>query len=454
MRIALVAPFGLRVKGTTRGRALPLARALVRRGHEVALFVPPYDCPEDSGREWWEPRGDSSLPAIAQNDRTDAGAQGDGASGDAQGCPAVGVRVVNVVLPRRAVGSAGWYVWIAWRLLGSVRSWRPEVVHIFKPKGPSGLVGMGFWALRGWGRAAAGRRGDAGAGTRGPGDVGRADGSSRATRLPLFALPHPRLIVDADDWEGPGGWNDDPRAGYSAVQRWFFARQERIGLAHADAWTVASECLRQRAVSLGAGPARVFMLPNGVSGSRPPHSPEAGAACSVLLYTRFAGVRPAEVAAIWARVRETCPDAMLEVAGRGLAGEEAQLAGLPGVAVSGWVEPAAQPARFARSGVAVVPWDDTPANRARSSVKVRELMAAGLPIVAYAVGELPDLIGAGGLLAPPGDRDAFAAAVIRLLRDPAQAACLGRAAQRRAEMTCGWDDLALTALAAYATEFT
>ena len=40
MRIAFVAPFGLRAKGTTRARVLPLARELARRGHTVAVFVP------------------------------------------------------------------------------------------------------------------------------------------------------------------------------------------------------------------------------------------------------------------------------------------------------------------------------------------------------------------------------------------------------------------------------
>ena len=47
-------------------------------------------------------------------------------------------------------------------------------------------------------------------------------------------------VVDADDWEGPGGWNDDPRAGYSGAAQRVFAWQERFGLSHADAWTVMS----------------------------------------------------------------------------------------------------------------------------------------------------------------------------------------------------------------------
>ena len=151
-----------------------------------------------------------------------------------------------------------------------------------------------------------------------------------------------RLVVDTDDWEGPGGWNDDPRSGYSALQRRFFAWQERYGLSHAHAWTAASRCLRQRAIDFGAAPERVFLLPNGVSEREfpPAASGPAGAwwggarqaggpgAAQVLLYTRFAGVRVVDVAAIWGRVLSVLPEARLVVLGRGLAGEENELAQL------------------------------------------------------------------------------------------------------------------------------
>jgi len=238
--------------------------------------------------------------------------------------------------------------------------------------------------------------------------------------------------------------------------RAFFAWQERFGLAHADAWTVTSACLRERAVGLGAAAERVFILPNGLQDetSRPaaasvPVAPARGTR-GVLLYTRFAGVRACHVTAIWQEVRALVPEAELTVVGRGLAGEERELAGLPGIVVVGWAEPCELPGIVRRAALAIVPWDDTPANRARHSVKVLEMMAAGLPVVAYAVGELPSTLDGAGLLVPPGDAPGFARAVGSLLADPACAARLGAMARERVASRYSWDRLSAIALQAYA----
>ncbi len=51
MRIAFVSGFAWEPKGTARARAFPLAVELVNRGHEVAIFVTPYDNPSESGQK-------------------------------------------------------------------------------------------------------------------------------------------------------------------------------------------------------------------------------------------------------------------------------------------------------------------------------------------------------------------------------------------------------------------
>jgi glycosyltransferase involved in cell wall biosynthesis len=64
-----------------------------------------------------------------------------------------------------------------------------------------------------------------------------------------------------------------------------------------------------------------------------------------------------------------------------------------------------------------------------------EAMAAGLPVVATRVGGNPELVvdGEHGLLVPPEDAGALAAAIGRLLDDEALRARLGREARRRVE---------------------
>jgi glycosyltransferase involved in cell wall biosynthesis len=52
MRVALVAPFGLRPRGTTSSRVLPIARELARAGATVRVVIPPWDDPERAGERW------------------------------------------------------------------------------------------------------------------------------------------------------------------------------------------------------------------------------------------------------------------------------------------------------------------------------------------------------------------------------------------------------------------
>lgn len=62
-----------------------------------------------------------------------------------------------------------------------------------------------------------------------------------------------------------------------------------------------------------------------------------------------------------------------------------------------------------------------------------EAMALGKPVVGFNHGGLPEIVqhGTTGLLAPPGDEPALAAAVLDLLQDPRKAAAQGRAGRAR-----------------------
>lgn len=68
-----------------------------------------------------------------------------------------------------------------------------------------------------------------------------------------------------------------------------------------------------------------------------------------------------------------------------------------------------------------------------TSMSILEAMATGLPVVATSVGGNPALLGFAGSLVPPGDADAMAAAMERLVTSPQERRTLGTAARRRVE---------------------
>jgi hypothetical protein len=187
LHIVMLAPFGIRPKGTLSARMLPLAQALTRRGHTVEIVAPPVQNPQDAGR------------SDIYN----------------------GVQVSHTALPTLS-GPAG----VAQQVLSLLRpalSARPDVLHLFKPKGYSGLSALLAQALS-------------------PG------------------LP---LVVDTDDWEGWGGWND--LLPYPRLAKTMFAWQERDLPRRAAAVTVASRTLQSQVWGFGVPPDRVFYVPNGVA---------------------------------------------------------------------------------------------------------------------------------------------------------------------------------------------
>jgi alpha-maltose-1-phosphate synthase len=73
-----------------------------------------------------------------------------------------------------------------------------------------------------------------------------------------------------------------------------------------------------------------------------------------------------------------------------------------------------------------------------------EAMACGCAVVASAVGGIPEVVADGvtGLLVPPGDEAALAAAINALIRDPGLAAAFGARGRERAVAEFSWDGIA------------
>ncbi|MDQ0853519.1 starch synthase [Arthrobacter sp. V4I6] len=76
-----------------------------------------------------------------------------------------------------------------------------------------------------------------------------------------------------------------------------------------------------------------------------------------------------------------------------------------------------------------------------SPLKVYEYMAAALPIIASAVGQIPSILEPGrtGILVPPGEPAAVAEALTRLAADPALRERLGSSARADAAQRFSWD---------------
>lgn len=400
MRVTMIGTFGMRPKMTMSRRALPLARALAARGHHVSMVVPPWDWPADAGRR--------SL--------TD------------------GVELINTLLPAGVPGL--WYLHLTNTLIQATLATRPDVVHAFKPKGFSGMALAALLAMKRLGQTRA------------------------------------RLVLDTDDWEGSGGWNDvNP---YPRWQRWLFTTQEEGLLRLAEAVTVASRALGQLAAER-RNSRSVYYLPNGVGEDGATKGTQLNPAEQrrllaerhtfdpnqplLLLYTRFVEYRLEHLQAIIRAVGERLPKATLLVVGTGLLGQERELEQLArpqnlalSIAVAGWVAEADLPCYFAAADVAIFPMEDTLLNRTKCPMKLVDLLAAGVPVVAEGVGQANAYIkpGLSGITVAVGDAHGFATAVERLVGAPEERARLGQGARARMAEQFSWDRLVTTAERAYA----
>lgn len=99
---------------------------------------------------------------------------------------------------------------------------------------------------------------------------------------------------------------------------------------------------------------------------------------------------------------------------------------------------------LAAADVAVLPsrWE------ARSPL-AQEALRVGVPLVATAVGGVPELVGEAGVLVPYGDAGALAAAVSGLLGDPARREALASAGRAQAATWPSEDDTVAQVLSVY-----
>jgi glycosyltransferase involved in cell wall biosynthesis len=196
-----------------------------------------------------------------------------------------------------------------------------------------------------------------------------------------------------------------------------------------DAFVAPSAFLRDRVVEGGLPAARVRVLPNPVVAAAAPRA-EPELPPYVLYASRL--VAEKGVGTLLDAAALLPPGVRVRVLGSGRVERQfrARVAaeGLP-VDVLGAQPPDVVTRQLRGAAAAVLPalwWENCP-------MAVLEAGAQGVPVVASSVGGIPELVedGGTGVLVPPGDAPALAAAVTGLLDHPEAAARMGRAAWAR-----------------------
>ena len=221
-------------------------------------------------------------------------------------------------------------------------------------------------------------------------------------------------------------------------QRWLLRRDAVVALrcerAAAVAFDAVITCTAADATQLA--PVQPVIVPNGVDAARFPVC-DPPAALRVV-FTGALYTAPNVDGARWLcrevlpRVREQVPEVELDLVGARPTGEVRALGYLPGVTLHADV-PDITPF-LAAARVAVVPLRIGSGSR----LKALEAMAANRPVVGTSIGleglDLTD--GREALVA--NDAEAFAAAVVRVLRDDAVAGALARAGRAAAQERFEW----------------
>jgi len=199
---------------------------------------------------------------------------------------------------------------------------------------------------------------------------------------------------------------------------------------------------------------RVHVVPNGVDPGRFP--PRAASLSDAFTIGFVGSLKPWHGLSIlveaFSRLRRRLPESRLLVVGEGPEREslEASLAerGLAGaVRLTGAVAPTEVPHWLEWMDVGVAPYA-VEKGFYFSPLKIFEYMAAGLPVVASGVGQIPDLVTheRQGLLCEPGNPEQLAAALGRLADDPSLRARLGRRGRETVRQKHTWDAVVGTIL--------
>jgi glycosyltransferase involved in cell wall biosynthesis len=359
VKIVLLAPFGLRPKGTVLARMVPLAAALTARGNQVVIIAPPYTNPADAG----------TVELV-------------------QGVPVHNIRLGPFSGPLTAP-------FLAWRLFRSALAQQPDLVHLFKPKGYGGLAAMLQLCCTRLGLAMPPLFVDSDD-LEGKGGMNELHDYSRAEKV-LFHVQEQ--------------WLPRRARGVTVASR---ALEAMLGSSGVPAVHLLylPNCVQDRQPGNGVAVRRQL----GIAADAPvlllytrffEFDQELLHTTLAAIHGRVPGLRILVVGQGRHGEEELLRQAARD---RGF---------VPALVMAGWVEPVHVPDYLAAGTVALYPFKDTPLNRAKCPAKLTELLLAGLPVVADRVGQIPEYLAPQlrGLLCAPGDHAAMADRCAELLLD-------------------------------------
>jgi glycosyltransferase involved in cell wall biosynthesis len=380
MNILMLAPFALAPKATVSMRAFPIARALVARGHQVTILVPPHDNLADAGRDFVRH----------------------------------GVQIHNLELKRVAAWTP---ITAAWKMAFFARRLGPDVVHVFKPVGYAALAGMILCYVS---RLPLIIDSDDWEGTGGWNSVN----------------PYPwywRRFFDFQE-----RWLPRHSGAVTVASRTLQTQMWGMGIPPGRVF-YAPNCPGQDFLEqedqdngqleqdvrarLGMGDAPVAIYVGHLT---------LGDDLDLALYA-FAQVLD----------RLPQARLVIVGTGNGMAALRALANSLhlgTSIIFAGWIEHGQVPAYLAAANVAIYPYRDTLINRAKCSIKILEYMAMGKAIVTSRVGQNLEYLehSKSGILVEPGNVQEFAHGMLAALSDPGFAAQLGQAARRRVAHHFDW----------------
>jgi glycosyltransferase involved in cell wall biosynthesis len=263
--------------------------------------------------------------------------------------------------------------------------------------------------------------------------TGLALGRRRPSRVPLVATWHNAVLAR--------GW-----------RRYLLAALERIAATRADLTLGASADLVDRARDMGAAQAVLAPVaaPTMLPASRTPTAVRAELGCGdrplIIAIGRLAPQKRYDVLLAAAHHwRNRNPQPLVAIAGDGpLRGELQAAARTHDLPVLFLGRRSDVPDLLSAADIAVLTSDW----EARALV-AQEALRAGVPLVATAVGGVPELVDGAAVLVPPGDPAAVARAVTALLDDPGRRSVLAKQGLARAASWPNEDEVVVALVSHY-----